>query len=673
MSAERIHEVRIVRDARIPIPADGPSGPRQSLSADLYLPVTDDPVPALVSVTPYRKDALGGIGAAGSLRWFAAHGYACLLVDFRGTGSSDGRARPPFDPAEADDGVAAVEWAARQPWCTGAVGMWGLSYGAVLTLRTAARRPEHLGAIIPVLGMPDPERDFIHPSGAAGCFAPLGVWGLGTLCDQLLPPLHAHRSAAEQQRWRQRVEQAEPYLLDLYRHRPGHRVWRSRVVDAGAVTAPAFCVAGWRDMFCDGSLRAYEQLRGPRKLLVGPWMHTMPQESPFDPVDFHALALRWWDRWLAGTDNGVDREPAVTVRVMGHRPRWRSFDSWPPTGESVQVSAAGVAGPLTARIDPAVGSLGGLWGIPTSGFGLPCDQHEDDMGSLTVTGPPLERSLLLIGRPVAALESAQAGGFGRLVVKLTDVDPAGRSTLITGGVLADATTDHRVVLDPTAYHLPVGHRLRVVVSDGAFPRLWPSGSESAPEDRVLRLTRVDLALPVVAAAEGEPAVLPEPEPDSAESADSGDSGDSRDGAGLWIGNSPRWTISRDLIHRGTTVTMGGSLSARTPQREHLLDLATEITATVESAVPGAARVHAGSTATVRLDTGEHIVVRVELQLTEGAAVATGTVRIDGVEVVGRRWHTADESARREPVVPVPPRPSAAQVRSSLVPPGRVAD
>lgn len=646
MSAECIHDVRIVRDARIPIPADGPSGPRQSLSADLYLPVTDDPVPALVSVTPYRKDALGGIGAAGSLRWFAAHGYACLLVDFRGTGSSDGRARPPFDPAEADDGVAAVEWAAGQPWCTGAVGMWGLSYAAVLTLRTAARRPEHLGAIIPVLGMPDPERDFIHPSGAAGCLAPLGVWGLGTLRDLLLPPLHAHRSEAEQRRWRHRVEQAEPYLLDLYRHRPGHRVWRERVVDASAVTAPALCVAGWRDMFCDGSLRAYEQLRGPRKLLVGPWMHTMPQESPFDPVDFHALALRWWDRWLAGVDNGVDREPEVTLRVMGHRPRWRGYGHWPPQGEQVQVSAGGGSAPLTARLDPSVGSLSGLWGIPTSGYGLPGDQHQDDMGGLRVTGPPLERPLLLIGRPVATLEPARACGFGRLVVKLTDVDPRGRSTLITGGVLADPCADHRVVLDPTAYQLPAGHRLRVVVSDGAFPRLWPCGSESAPEDRVLRLARLDLALPTVDAARGEPMVPPEPRQDRA------------DGTDLWIGDSPRWTVSRDLVNRGTTVSMGGGLSARTPQREHLLDVETELTATVEAAVPGAARVHGSTTATVRLDTGEHLLVRVELQLTEGAAVATGTVHIDGVEVVARRWHTADDGSRREPAAD--PVPTAAQ-------------
>ncbi|MEY9839987.1 CocE/NonD family hydrolase [Streptacidiphilus sp. EB103A] len=642
MSAERVHDVRIVRDARIPVPSEG-SRHGATLSADLYLPVTDHPVPALVSVTPYRKDALAGIGAAGSLRWFAAHGYACLLVDFRGTGSSDGPARPPFDPAEADDGVAAVEWAARQPWCTGAVGMWGLSYGAVITLRTAARRPEHLGAIIPLLGMPDPERDFIHPSGAAGCLAPLGVWGLGTLRDQLLPPLHAHRSSAEQRRWRERVEQAEPYLLDLYRHRPGHRVWRSRVVDAGAVTVPAFCVAGWRDLFCDGSLRAYEQLQGPRKLLVGPWMHTMPQESPFDPVDFHALALRWWDHWLAGIDNGVDREPPVTVRVQGHRPRWRSFDSWPPPGEPFSVAAS--AGPLAARLDPAVGSLSGLWAIPTSGFGLPGDQHEDDMAGLTVTGPPLERSLLIVGRPAAALAAAQVCGFGRLVVKLTDVDPRGRSTLITGGVLADPSTAHRVVLDPTAYHLAAGHRLRVVVSDGAFPRLWPCGSESAPEDRVLRLTRLDLELPAVAGAEGRPAILPVP--------------GGGDGAELWIGDDPRWSVSRDPIHRATTVTMGGSLSARTPQREHLLELETELMATVEAAVPGAARIHGSSTTTVRLGTGERIVVQVELRLTEGAAVAAGTVHIDGVEVLNRHWHSADEASRRDRPAPVGDSPARA--------------
>src|SRR5262245_51478485 len=125
--AEQAPGIRVVDDVRIP------AGGSFSLSGTLYLPPGAGPFPALVTVVPYRKDAASGVFYGPVLRWFARRGYAGLLVDFRGTGSSDGRQRPPFDPAEADDGVAAVEWAAGQPWSSGRVGMWGHSYGAIMS------------------------------------------------------------------------------------------------------------------------------------------------------------------------------------------------------------------------------------------------------------------------------------------------------------------------------------------------------------------------------------------------------------------------------------------------------------------------------------------------------------------------------------------------------------
>ena len=215
----------------------------------------DGPFPALVTVVPYRKDGAAGVFYGPILRWFAERGYAGLLVDFLGTGSSDGSQRPPFDPGEADDGVAAVEWAARQTWSSGKVGMWGHSYGAIMSMRTAARHPPHLAAIAQVMGALDPERDFVHPSGARGCLGSVASWGLQTLASQLLPPLSGDSTAAEQARWQRRARDAEPWLLDLIRHGPGDPVWRSRAIDATAITVPSYCIAGWRDLFCDAHPR----------------------------------------------------------------------------------------------------------------------------------------------------------------------------------------------------------------------------------------------------------------------------------------------------------------------------------------------------------------------------------------------------------------------------------
>ena len=162
--------VDVVRNCAIQV-SDG-----VELAADLYLPREARPGPGLVTLLPYNKDGLGGIAAWDAHHYFASRGYACLIVDCRRTGSSGGRPLPPFDADEALDGVAVVEWAADQPWCDGNVGMWGVSYAATTTLRTASLCPSPLKAIAPVMGFLDPERDFVHPpAGAVALASACGV------------------------------------------------------------------------------------------------------------------------------------------------------------------------------------------------------------------------------------------------------------------------------------------------------------------------------------------------------------------------------------------------------------------------------------------------------------------------------------------------------------------
>ncbi len=258
-----LFEVEVIRDCAIP--AEG-----ATLAADLLLPAAGTPAPALVTLVPYAKDGIAGIAAWAANRYFAAHGYATLLVDMRGTGASEGLPRPPFDPGDADDGVAVVRWVGEQPWCNGAVAMWGVSYGAFTALATAAHGPEQLKAIAAVMGFIDPERDFVHPSGRRGHLASFGMWSLSTLAQHAMPPLRDDEEL--QRRWRKRAEQAEPFVLDLLRHGPGDPVWRTREVDVSSIRVPSLCVAGWRDLFCEPTLRAYEAIEAPKRLLVGPWM-----------------------------------------------------------------------------------------------------------------------------------------------------------------------------------------------------------------------------------------------------------------------------------------------------------------------------------------------------------------------------------------------------------------
>jgi predicted acyl esterase len=589
------------------------------LGADLLLPAGAGPVPAVVALMPYRVDSLGGAGCWSTLRRFAAAGYGCVLVDCRGLGSSDGPPRAPFDPAEADDGVAAVEWAAAQPWCDGAVGMWGFSWGAALALRTATRRPAPLRAVVSLMGMLDPERDFVHPAGVRGMVGPLAVWGVGTLVNQLLPPLAGFHDPDEQRRWRERVERSEPYLVDVGQHPPGHPVWRSRAIDASAVIAPTLSVGGWRDMFCDAAVGIYERVRGPRALVMGPWMHSAPDDARDEPVDATALALRWWTCWLgdtaptAATDPLPTAEPAVTVYVQGAEPGWRTLAEWPPSG-----SAEAFAGPVaSARRDPTVGTLSGLWGIPNGGFGRPLDQRADDARGVTLTGPPLADPLLLAGRPEVTVTCPDEPG--RLVVKLADIDPDGRSTLITGGIL----TGSQHSLDPTCYRVAAGHRLRVVVGDSAFPRIWPA--PDGPER--LELRRLEVRLPVVSTV-GRPMTVerPSPRPDDPP----------------WVTDTPRWEITREPISDRVTVVVADELTADLPDSGVALRQDSWLRAAADQS---SADLRATSTVTARLPSGELLVVRVELFLDGRDDALAGTVRVDDVPVAERRWRLPPEPGR----------------------------
>ena len=146
---------------------------------------------------------------------------------------------------------------------------------------------------------------------------PLAVWGVGTLVNQLLPPLAGFHDPDEQRRWRERVERSEPYLVDVGpaparapglagpdgRRERGHRA--DAVASAGGGTCSATPPYG--------STSGYA---GPRALVVGPWMHSAPDDAPDEPVDATALALRWWDRWLARDAP----TPPVTVYVQGPTP-----------------------------------------------------------------------------------------------------------------------------------------------------------------------------------------------------------------------------------------------------------------------------------------------------------------------------------------------------------------
>ena len=124
-----------------------------------------DPVPALLEYLPYRKRDGTHVRDALTHPYFAGHGYAAIRVDMRGNGDSDGLMLDEYAKQEQDDALEVIAWLAKQTWCTGKVGMFGISWGGFNALQVAARKPPALKAIVTICSTDDRYEDDIHYKG----------------------------------------------------------------------------------------------------------------------------------------------------------------------------------------------------------------------------------------------------------------------------------------------------------------------------------------------------------------------------------------------------------------------------------------------------------------------------------------------------------------------------
>jgi putative CocE/NonD family hydrolase len=523
------------------------------LAARVWLPedAAQDPVPALLEYLPYRKGDAFAARDARHHAYFAGHGYAGVRVDLRGSGDSDGILHDEYLPQEQDDALEVIAWLAAQPWCSGAVGMLGISWGGFNGLQVAARRPPALKAVVSMCASEDRYADDVHYVGGCVLAVDMLPWAATMLTLCAMPPDPAAVGDGWRATWLERLERTPAYLEAWLGHQRRDDYWRHGSVceDYGAIEAAVYAVGGWADGYSNAVPRLIEGLPGPAKGLIGPWSHAFPQDGePGPAIGFLQECLRWFDHWLKGADTGIDREPKLRAWIQdavppaGHhaqRPgHWVAEDAWPPARLDVQAWTLG-AGALLAPGAPAGGEVAlahrdvestgvdaGAW-CPDGGHGdWPVDQRAEDGRSLTFTSAPLAAPLELLGFPEVELALSADRPAALVAVRLCAVAPDGASLLVTRGVLNLTHLDGhaeprpltpgrrfaaRVRLDAIGHAVPAGSRLRVAVSANYWPWAWPS-----PEPVTLTVyagAQSRLLLPVrpARAEDGELRAFGEPE------------------------------------------------------------------------------------------------------------------------------------------------------------------
>ncbi len=483
------------------------------LAARIWLPedAEENPVPAILEYIPYRKRDFTRNRDEPMHAWFAGQGYAAVRVDIRGSGDSDGVLEDEYlQVHELDDACEVIAWLADQPWCSGAVGMMGKSWGGFNALQVAALRPPALKAIITVCSTDDRYADDVHYMG--GCLLSDNLWwGSAMLVFNARPPDPAIVGDRWLAMWQERLAANRPWPVRWMEHARRDAYWQHGSVceDYGAITIPVYAGGGWADGYANAIPRLLENLSGPRRGLTGPWVHIYPQDgTPAPAIGFLQDAVRWWDRWLKDIKNGIDDEPAYRVWMQEAVPpqstyearpgRWVAERTWPsPAIEErrFHLNADGLGdhpGPsdvLSISSPLTTGLLAGEW----CGFGLPgelaSDQRPDDRGSLCFDSAPLAERTEILGAPVVDLEIAADRPVAQVAVRLNDVAPDGASTKVTFGVLNLTHRDShehpkplvpgeryrvRVQLNDIAHAFPPGHRLRIAVSSSYWPIIWPS-------------------------------------------------------------------------------------------------------------------------------------------------------------------------------------------------------
>lgn len=449
-----------------------PDGVR--LAADVHRPkragvVVDGALPVVWCLERYRRAEVvrGGVTTKlDSQPWLKAllrGGYVVAVVDARGSGASEGTRPVEFAPEETRDAHTVTEWFAAQPWCSGRVGMFGMSHSAIAQLLAAGTAPPHLGAIVPQMALFD-LYDFLRPDGVfrddfARNWADMvrrldtgrGAAHTGETTETDVRSEHRRnaqvftQAAALEYR-----DSTDPVTgLALYQDLNPARVLAA--ISASGV--PVCHLTGWYDLWVRDTILWFRNLTNPQRLVIGPWSHNKWADD-----DIAREHLRWFDHWLKDIDNGVTREPPVRYFTMSAPPgrRWRTSDRWPPAhvrprplhlhdGNLLAEEPPATDGHDAHRVDYSATTGTTTRWSDGYGAGFRYDLTPNDRKALTYTTAVLTEDLEVTGHPVVHLWVTSSHPDGEFFVYLEEIDEQGDTHYVSEAVLR---ASHRALGTP---------------------------------------------------------------------------------------------------------------------------------------------------------------------------------------------------------------------------------
>lgn len=475
------------------------------LSAYLYLPPGEGPWPV---VFEQRYADLRGAATRKAAAKLAEGGYVVALVNFRGTHLSEGKwvGYRALGWGELKDGYDTCEWLAKQSWSTGDIGTFGSSQGGFAQNFLAVTQPPHLKCQYMVdtgLSL------FQEGYRIGGITRPQRFASLEKVCRN---PQDNHRLMAE---W--------------FRHPHYDDYWRDEdcSLHFDKMNVPCFTIGSWYDFMNQGSIASFQgrsehgglNSRGNQQLVIGPWLHgrlnkgtrvgdlVYPENAVWPE---HEHMIRWFDHWLKGKDNGVEKEPKVRYYVMGavgeegaRGNEWRTADDWPPPA-TMKPLYLHAEGQLTADAPTDLNSSTSFISDPLKPMEMPGNaflgakdarSFEKQADVRTFTTEPLTKSVEWTGRVRAELFVSSTAKDTDFIVRVSDVYPDGRSILIIEypwRARYRERLDREALLVPGEVHklafdvgwmsqiFAKGHRIRVTVASTGTPLYEPNPQTGEP-------------------------------------------------------------------------------------------------------------------------------------------------------------------------------------------------